>query len=499
MRGGSAARWRRLLLRGSRMEQLVSYRAHVLDGWDVVSNLALSADETAALGPQLARIKQGYFTDFETVRRQVLTEAGTEGQYTLDGQTWMSQATAAIQMILDMQKANATFVDDKLIKEKQQQSVLLIMCGALSILGMAAVGMAFWVVNQRVLRTMAAMTHTMAELSKGNYDSTVPYAHLTCEIGKLAKGLMVFQVHGKERLRLEAEQKNMEARMQADKLKAQRDMAESFEHRISGIIHGVAAAATELSQTAESMVCNVSMAGDKALSVNRLTAESAHSVQEVAVAARELSVSVVEISQQVGKTSAAIRGVVGEISRADEIALAMQAMTSRIGSIVDVIQNITGQINLLALNATIESARAGEAGRGFAVVAGEVKALANQTHKSTAEIVSVIADIQSVSGQVIAMLNTVKLAVAGVDEHALVISSAVEEQSAANSQIAGTMQKSAEGAQIIGEDIREVCVATTTAVESARQTSQAAQNLSKDAESLTLEVTRFLDDILKAA
>jgi len=35
------------------------------------------------------------------------------------------------------------------------------------------------------------------------------------------------------------------------------------------------------------------------------------------------------------------------------------------GGIVELIGNITGQINLLALNATIESARAGEAGRGL--------------------------------------------------------------------------------------------------------------------------------------
>jgi hypothetical protein len=46
--------------------------------------------------------------------------------------------------------------------------------------------------------------------------------------------------------------------------------------------------------------------------------------------------------------------------------------------IIEMINNITGQINLLALNATIESARAGDAGRGFAVVASEVKSLANQ-------------------------------------------------------------------------------------------------------------------------
>ena len=55
-------------------------------------------------------------------------------------------------------------------------------------------------------------------------------------------------------------------------------------------------------------------------------------------------------------------------------------------SIVELIGDITGQINLLALNATIESARAGEAGRGFAVVASEVKNLANQAKQATDKI-----------------------------------------------------------------------------------------------------------------
>jgi methyl-accepting chemotaxis protein len=173
---------------------------------------------------------------------------------------------------------------------------------------------------------------------------------------------------------------------------------------------------------------------------------------QVAAGAEELNASVREISEAMSKSKETAATAVDQVEGADQQAQRLSAAAESMRSIVQLIGDITGQINLLALNATIESARAGEAGRGFAVVAAEVKNLANQAKQATDKIEQEIGNLNGISGDVVSALNTIKKAIQNVSEYVTSTAAAVEEQSAVTGEMTTSMQRAAaEAAAIAGQ------------------------------------------------
>jgi methyl-accepting chemotaxis protein len=166
-------------------------------------------------------------------------------------------------------------------------------------------------------------------------------------------------------------------------------------------------------------------------------------METVAAGAEELNASVREISEAMTKSRQTAMSAVDEVVSADSQATRLNDAAQAMSGIVELIGNITGQINLLALNATIESARAGEAGRGFAVVASEVKNLANQAKQATDKIGQEIENLNGISGDVVGALNKIKQAIQNVSEYVTTTAAAVEEQSTVTSEMSSNMQRAA--------------------------------------------------------
>ena len=166
-------------------------------------------------------------------------------------------------------------------------------------------------------------------------------------------------------------------------------------------------------------------------------------MESVAAGSEELNASVREISEAMTKSRETATSAVEQVSAADAQAQRLTEAAQAMSGIVEMINNITGQINLLALNATIESARAGEAGRGFAVVASEVKSLANQAKQATDKIGQEIGSLNSISGDVVNALSTIKQAINNVSEYVTSTAAAIEEQSTVTNEMSTSMQRAA--------------------------------------------------------
>ena len=353
------------------------------------------------------------------------------------------------------------------------------------------------IVVRSIVPHIIKMTGVMTDLAGGNLNVEVPSRDRTDEIGEMATALETFKKNGKETEKLRSEQA-VEQQKQLDRAKKVSDLVAGFEKVIAGIVNSVTAASTELQTTAESMSAAAEETSTQSGVVAAASEQATNNVQTIASATEELSSSIKEIQGSVGDSNKMVNQASDQAKSTNEKVKDLAVAAEKIGTVINLINDIASQTNLLALNATIEAARAGDAGKGFAVVASEVKTLAGQTAKATDEIAMQIRGIQDATGASVIAIEGITETVEEVKKTSVVISAAVEEQGSATQEIARNVNETATGTKEISSNIINVSEAAGRTGAAATQVLSAAGELAVNGEELKVQVDTFLREVRSA-
>ncbi|HEX8702168.1 MAG TPA: methyl-accepting chemotaxis protein [Myxococcaceae bacterium] len=236
--------------------------------------------------------------------------------------------------------------------------------------------------------------------------------------------------------------------------------------------------------------------------------EQAAAIHETTATMEELKHASAQIAENAGAVARvaeetlgaarAGRGAIAEFIqamqqiRADGIAVAdsiakLSKRVERIGTVVEVIDEIADRSDLLALNAALEGSRAGEAGKGFSIVAAEMRRLAENVLESTKEIKSLITEIREATAAAGNAADASKVATESGEKLGSVAAQAVE-------GILAGVQETSDAARVINLATQQQRTATEQVVASmaeiedvTRQTTQA----SKQATGASAELTQL--------
>ncbi|MFV1849929.1 MAG: methyl-accepting chemotaxis protein [Thalassospira sp.] len=366
---------------------------------------------------------------------------------------------------------------------------------ALGIGSLVLAGLLAWVyVGRGLITRLERIRIAMAEIASGNTDVAIN-DNGRDELTEMSKTLEVFRANAADVAKAqhrEAAQREAAAKERQAALNA---LANDFESRIKSLAEDIATASEGMHKSAQTLSDRSTTSASRSESAASATQATAHSVETVAAAAEELAASISEIRRQTEDSTRISRDTSERATQSAESVQALNKLADEIGDVVTLISDIAEQTNMLALNATIEAARAGDAGKGFAVVANEVKHLADQTAKATADISARIKAVQNATQSASDEIGAITASINELDNITSALSSAVEQQASATHEITQNAQAANDTTRRAADDVMAAKSVVIETGEISNDVLTSAKDLSSQATNIQREVDNFLADI----
>ncbi|OCS85632.1 methyl-accepting chemotaxis protein [Caryophanon tenue] len=336
----------------------------------------------------------GYVTILDQEGRYIASPNGTGGQAASESYVEKLYTDEAMQFDVDdttvISTSNAitgwklaatTFHEEAIVAAKTTRDTIAIVVSISLVIGIIV--MIFFI--RSITRPIHLLRRGMETLSAGDLTTELTIRSKD-EFGLLAKSFTQMKENMSDLLKDTKE--SADAVRQASHVLAQNtDETMASSQQITD-------AMLQITRNTETQSIGIEQATDSISEIAQGITYTAEHTAEVL----ELSQHATELAQSgtlaIQNTVTQMSSIQSSVALTDEKVRTLYDRTKEIGSILDVIHNISDQTNLLALNASIEAARAGEHGKGFAVVAEEVRKLAEDSRTSTIKIAQLIKEVQ---------------------------------------------------------------------------------------------------------
>ena len=299
-------------------------------------------------------------------------------------------------------------------------------------------------------------------------------------------------------LLLAAEREQRESRARLARAERIERASQHFETHAATLATQMVQLSNAVQRLAEATVDRATIAGNRASSVASAALQTRDSMELVADRGQGLAQAFAGIEQALTDSRQTARATVDRVSTGGQRARQLLQAAQSIDSVMNLVNNIAGTVNLLSLNATIEAARAGEAGKGFAVVASEIRNLSDQTHEATQRISVEVQALREGVTAVAGDYELVESAIGTMVDRSAEIDRAITQEVDTTRLIATSVGEASAASHAIEEAISAIVQSVRSASTSARELDGLANQLRQGATVLGTEVSTFLAEVRAA-